>query len=245
MLTGISRWAGVLLIASLSGVAQAQTISAQIPPTLTFNDALSDYLLQGELSDDRIIEISLANDPSVWHRYQKALGDSFKAEQFIERYRRSLRDQLLRHDKQARYRATGELLVESVGEGEDARLEVRPPGVLDARLVNPNVYGFGRGRPLLLIKQASIDFPDHDAWHVRPPDKWAEKLSSRSADEPLRVDAIYDFTLTDCSVPTGSATLLCNARFDDIKVQAGPIFDRSTPGDKRLAAAIQGSIEGF
>ncbi|WP_209063602.1 hypothetical protein [Endozoicomonas sp. G2_2] len=245
MLPAISRWACVLLIACLAGVAHGETITARIPPTLTFDDALNDYFLQGELSDDRIIEIALANDPSVWHQYQEALGDSFKAEQFIGRYRRSLRDQLLRHDKQARYRATGELLVEAVGQGDRVRVEIRPPGELDARLVNPNIYGFGRGRPLLLIKQAAIDFPGHHDWHLTPPAAWAQKLASRSADEPLRVDAIYDFTLTDCAIPQGTSTLLCKARFDDIKVQAGPIFDRATPGDKRLSAEIQGSIEGF
>ena len=137
------------------------------------------------------------------------------------------------------------LLVEAEPIGQGDRFAVRPPGRLDARLVNPNLYGFGRGLPLLLIKQVLIDFPDPSNWRLRTPPGWGDKLASRKAREPLALDATYDFKLSDCRLRQRDRTLICEARFESVEAHAGRVFDQATPIDKRLTAAIQGPIDGI
>lgn len=234
----------VALALSLSGFAYADSLEARIPPALTFDDALNDYLLQGTLDSDRMVEVALANDPAAWHQYSEVLGDSFKAGSFIQGFRSKLKERLVRHRDAARYRTRGELVVELGQAGQGGRFHVRPPGELDASLINPNIYGFSRARPALLIKQVLIDFPPPDSWYVSPPDGWAKVFAARTTDDPLRIDATYDFSLTDCQFRQASKALYCVASFDRIEIRAGRLFDQVSQADKRLTAAIQGEIKG-
>lgn len=227
----------------VSSVATAGAQTARVPQEFRYELGLYGFLHDSGWSATKIVNTALANNASAWRSYTELLDNSFKTERFVSEFRRDLGARLNRLGGLGTYRAAGEIvLTPEAAVEKGGSLSVTPRSALDFFVVNPDLGAFGKARPALLIERVIVDFPQATRWRVERPRSWTKVIAQRDESGPLKMDAVYDYSVSDCIHSQAGHVLRCHGRILKAGIRARRLFQSATVSDQSLIARLVGPV---